>query len=107
MEVSGIMDRTAGVFKIEQTGPPGCQSQLQHPNLSDVIGPQLVPARRWEGHERTIEEWKNLCEQAAVEQDRVKLHQLVRRMNDLLEAREARLKGAPRPPINPKNLANR
>ena len=44
------------------------------------------------------EEWKNLCEQAAVEQDPVKLHQLIRQINDLLEAKEARLKGAPRPP---------
>jgi hypothetical protein len=41
------------------------------------------------------EEWKNLCEQAAVEQDPVKLHQLIKQINDLLEAKEARLKGAP------------
>jgi hypothetical protein len=43
------------------------------------------------------EEWKNLCEQAAVEQDPVKLHQLTRQINDLLEAKEARLKSRPRP----------
>ena len=53
------------------------------------------------------EEWKNLCKQAAVEHDPVKLHQLIRQINDLLETKETRLKGAPRPPINPKNLANR
>ena len=42
------------------------------------------------------EEWKNLCELAAVERDPVKLHQLIRQIHDFLEAKEA--KGAPRPP---------
>jgi len=32
------------------------------------------------------------CEQAAVEQDPKKLHELIREINDLLEAKEARLK---------------
>jgi hypothetical protein len=40
------------------------------------------------------EEWKNLCEQAAVEQDPAKLHELIGRINDLLEAKESRLKDA-------------
>jgi hypothetical protein len=39
------------------------------------------------------ERWKVLCEQAAVEQDPVKLHQLIKEINDLLEAKETRLKG--------------
>jgi hypothetical protein len=40
------------------------------------------------------ERWKVLCEQAAVEQDPEKLHQLVKEINELLEAKESRLKGA-------------
>jgi hypothetical protein len=45
------------------------------------------------------ERCKVLCEQAAVEQDPKKLHELIREIreiNDLLEAKEARLKGPPR-----------
>jgi len=38
------------------------------------------------------ERWKVLCEQAAIEQDPEKLHKLVKEINDLLEAKEARLK---------------
>ena len=38
------------------------------------------------------ERWKVLCEQASVEQDPKKLHELIREINDLLEAKEARLK---------------
>ncbi len=41
------------------------------------------------------ERWKVLCEQAAVEQDPAKLHELIKEINDLLEAKEARLKGNP------------
>jgi hypothetical protein len=41
------------------------------------------------------ERWKVLGEQAAVEQDPKKLHELIREINDLLEATEARLKGRP------------
>jgi predicted Zn-ribbon and HTH transcriptional regulator len=41
------------------------------------------------------ERWKVLCEQAATEQEPEKLHQLVREINDLLEAKEARLEGRP------------
>jgi hypothetical protein len=41
------------------------------------------------------ERWKVLCEQAAVEQDPAKLHQLIKEINDLLEAKESRLKGNP------------
>jgi hypothetical protein len=40
------------------------------------------------------ERWKLLCEQAAVEKDPVKLHALIKKINDLLEAKEARLRGA-------------
>jgi hypothetical protein len=32
------------------------------------------------------ERWKVLCEQATIEQDPLKLHQLVKEINDLLEA---------------------
>jgi hypothetical protein len=39
------------------------------------------------------ERWKELCDQASKEQDPVKLHQLIKEINDLLEAKEARLKG--------------
>jgi hypothetical protein len=41
------------------------------------------------------ERWKVLCEQASKEQDPKKLHELIREINDLLEAKELRLKGAP------------
>jgi len=40
------------------------------------------------------ERWKELCEQASKEQDPVKLHKLIKEINDLLEAKENRLKGA-------------
>jgi hypothetical protein len=40
------------------------------------------------------ERWKQLCEQASKEQDPVKLHKLIKEINDLLEAKEQRLKGA-------------
>ena len=39
------------------------------------------------------ERWKELCEQASKEQDPVKLHKLIKEINDLLEAKEQRLKG--------------
>ncbi len=45
--------------------------------------------------EGSKERWKVLCEQAATEQDPKKLHQLIKEINDLLEAKEARLKGHP------------
>jgi hypothetical protein len=41
------------------------------------------------------ERWKVLCEQAAGEQDPKKLHELIKEINDLLEAKEVRLKGNP------------
>jgi hypothetical protein len=44
------------------------------------------------------ESWRVLCEQAATEQDPEKLHRLVKEINDLLEAKEARLKGSPPKP---------
>ena len=39
------------------------------------------------------ERWKVLCEQAAVEQDPAKLHELIREINHLFEEKEAWLKG--------------
>ncbi len=39
------------------------------------------------------ERWQELCEQAANEQDPQKLHELVREINQLLEEKQARLKG--------------
>jgi hypothetical protein len=40
------------------------------------------------------ERWKELRELASKEQDPVKLHKLIQEINDLLEAKENRLKGA-------------
>jgi hypothetical protein len=37
------------------------------------------------------EEWKNLCEQAAFEQDPQKLLDLIQRINQLLDAKKNRL----------------
>jgi hypothetical protein len=37
------------------------------------------------------ERWKQLCAQAAVEQDPKRLSELVREINDLLEAKQKRL----------------
>jgi hypothetical protein len=37
------------------------------------------------------EEWKNLCEQAALEQDPQKLLDLIQRINQLLDAKKNRL----------------
>jgi len=34
------------------------------------------------------ERWKELCKQATVEQDPAKLHQLIKEINELLEANE-------------------
>jgi len=39
------------------------------------------------------ERWKQLCEQAAKEQDPAKLMKLIKEINELLEAKERRLKG--------------
>ena len=39
----------------------------------------------------TGERWHELCQQAAVEQDAQKLMQLIREINELLEAKERRL----------------
>jgi hypothetical protein len=39
------------------------------------------------------ERWKVLCEQAAVEQDPKKLHELIREINRLLEEKQTRLQG--------------
>jgi len=45
------------------------------------------------------ERWLELCAQAAIEEDHDKLIELVREINELLEAKEARLAGKPvKPP---------
>jgi hypothetical protein len=44
------------------------------------------------------ERWKVLCEQAAVEQNSKKLHELIMEINRLLEEKDARLKGNPPKP---------
>lgn len=46
------------------------------------------------------ERWKELCEQASKEQDPEKLHQLIKEINDLLEAKQQRLNRKP-PSDNP------
>jgi hypothetical protein len=43
------------------------------------------------------EHWKELCAQAAVEQNPEKLMELVKEINRLLEEKEARLKGPFKP----------
>ena len=43
------------------------------------------------------ERWKMLCEKAAVEQDPVKLRELVKEISDLLESKQKRVK-VPRQP---------
>jgi hypothetical protein len=40
----------------------------------------------------TGERWRELCQKAAIEQDAQKLVQLIREINELLEAKERRLK---------------
>ena len=40
---------------------------------------------------KNTEEWMELCERAAFEQDSAKLLELVRKINDLLEAKQERL----------------
>jgi hypothetical protein len=42
-----------------------------------------------------LERWKILCEMAANEQDPKKLIELITEINQLLEAKERRLKGKP------------
>jgi hypothetical protein len=39
------------------------------------------------------ERWKLLCEQASVEQDPEKLHELIKEINRLLDEKNNRLKG--------------
>jgi hypothetical protein len=41
------------------------------------------------------ERWKELCELASKEQDSKKLHELIREINDLLEAKQKRLDSKP------------
>lgn len=60
--------------------------------------------RKWSDKEQPMqgdnrERWKQLCEQAAGEQDPKKLTQLVREINALLKAKEDRLKQSA-PPQN-------
>jgi hypothetical protein len=50
--------------------------------------------------EANREEWMELCERAAKEQDPEKLMQLIAQINRLLEAKERRLKSGP-PPAEP------
>lgn len=45
--------------------------------------------------EANQQEWKQLCERAAKEQDPEKLMELIAQINQLLEAKERRLKGSP------------
>jgi len=44
------------------------------------------------------EEWMELCRQASVEQDPNKLFRLVRRINELLEAKDKRLRSCAEEP---------
>jgi hypothetical protein len=74
-----------------------CTSQKCTDNLNLVVleGSILKTRSGWmrmQGENK--ERWKLLCEQAAVEKDPVKLHALIKEINDLLEAKEARLKGS-------------
>jgi hypothetical protein len=49
--------------------------------------------RGWRTQGPVKERWRELCEQAAVEQDPAKLHRLIAQINDLLEKKNARLRG--------------
>jgi hypothetical protein len=53
---------------------------------------------------KTGERWKELCEQAAVEQDAEKLLELTREINRLLEEKEQRLKGNAVTPQKPTGI---
>ena len=46
------------------------------------------------------ERWKELCEQASIEQDPKKLIELIREINSLLEAKKVRLERAASPKRN-------
>jgi len=50
---------------------------------------------------RNNERWRQLCEQASVEQDPEKLLNLVREINRLLDEKQARLKNTAEREINP------
>jgi hypothetical protein len=50
---------------------------------------------------KTKERWEELCAQAAVEQDGQKLLELVKQINDILEAKERRLGVLPPPSSKP------
>ncbi len=49
------------------------------------------------------EEWLELCQQASVEQDRDKLLLLVRRISELLEAKDKRLQASSVQPVSKRN----
>jgi len=64
-----------------------------------------LPAILWSSPEGDVvrdhqKEWQELCRQASVEQDREKLLQLVRRINDLLEAKDKRLQESIPAPVS-------
>jgi hypothetical protein len=84
------------VFKIEQTEVLG--SRLESPpEFMQLIGPS-ASSQRGDGKvmKDHTEEWKNLCEQAAVEQDPEKLLELIQRINNLLDDKKKRRTGAPK-----------
>lgn len=71
-------------------------------NSLDIAHRDISTFPRWASSKMKLnrEEWMELCEQAAEEQDSAKLMQLIVRINQLLEAKERRLKGNP-PVIDP------
>jgi hypothetical protein len=62
------------------------------PQLYGKLLPPNRGRRVLQGKNR--ERWMELCEQAAIEQDPEKLMQLVKQINDMLEAKEKRLADA-------------
>ena len=70
--------------------------QLQFPlhALHDGVQAELTNQGIY-AQEGNKERWRMLSEQASVEQDPNKLQELITEINDLMEAREARLKGSP------------
>ncbi|HEX3321094.1 MAG TPA: hypothetical protein VHR84_10355 [Terriglobales bacterium] len=54
----------------------------------------------------TRERWERLCELAADEQDHEKLLELVKEINDLLEAKEQRLAMQRKPPSDESSLVS-
>jgi hypothetical protein len=73
------------------------KAQRREDNIVEQNGLGRCGIRRWEvssvqGANKEL--WRELCEQAAVEQDPKKLLELTKQINELLEAKQGRLNRA-------------